>query len=125
MRLLSFQKGIGSEELDNCPFKERFVNCQPMVNRELRLEHMAAVMNQCDWVVSDDSGPAHLAGNLGIPSLVLLPERINWRWASHHGRSPWYPNSRLLRQQQGRGWQELMQQVCQEITANPRPRHGM
>ena len=125
VRLVALQKGIGSEELDDCPFKERLVNCQWMVSRELRLEHMAAVMAQCDWVVSDDSGPAHLAGNLGIPSLVLLPERISWRWASPHGRSPWYPNSRLLRQQPGTGWQELMQQACQEITANPRPRQGM
>lgn len=120
VRLVAFQKGIGSEQLAGCSFKERFVNCQSMVNSELRLEHMAAVMSRCDWLVSDDSGPAHLAGNLGIPSLVLLPERINWRWASPNGRAPWYPNSRLLRQQPGTGWQELMQQACQKITAHPK-----
>ena len=121
-RLVAFQKGIGSEELDDCTFEKHFVNCQSIVSRELRLEHMAALMALCDWVVSDDSGPAHLAGNLGIPSLVLLPERINWRWTSINERSPWYPNSRLLRQQPGKGWQELMEQACLEITANPKPR---
>lgn len=125
VRLVAFQKGIGSEQLDDCSFRGRFINSQSMVSRELRLEHMAAVMQLCDWVVSDDSGPAHLAGNLGIPSVVLLPERINWRWASTHESSPWYPNSRLLRQQPGKGWPELIEQACQHITAHRLPCRGV
>ncbi|NDG75507.1 MAG: hypothetical protein EBX49_09290 [Synechococcaceae bacterium WB8_1B_136] len=125
VRLVALQKGIGSEELEDCHFGDRFVACQSEVSRELRLEHMAAVMAQCDWIVSDDSGPAHLAGNLGIPSLVLLPERINWRWSSSQGRSPWYPHSWLLRRQPGQGWQELMEQACARILANPSPRSAV
>ncbi|WP_094561700.1 glycosyltransferase family 9 protein [Synechococcus sp. 8F6] len=125
VRLVAFQKGIGSEQLHDCSFHERFINSQPMVSQELRLAHMAAVMQLCDWVVSDDSGPSHLAGNLGIPSLVLLPERPNWRWASTCEHSPWYPNSRLLRKQPGKGWSELIEQVCQQISAHRLPRRGV
>jgi len=125
VRLVAFQKGIGSKQLDDCSFHERFINSQPMVSQELRLAHMAAVMQLCDWVVSDGSGPAHLAGNLGIPSLVLLPERPNWRWASTCEHSPWYPNSRLLRKQPGKGWSKLIEQVCQQISAHRLPRRGV
>ena len=115
VKLLSFQRGIGSEQLESCSFLDAFLVGQALVNREHRLEHIAALMTLCDRIVTDDSGPAHLAGCLGISSIVLLPERINWRWASADAVSPWYPNSRLLRQRHGVGWPQLVQEVCDLI----------
>lgn len=135
-RLLSLQKGIGLEQLDECDFRDCFVNVQDEINSEQRLAHMAALMRLCRFVVTDDSGPAHLAGCLGIPGIVLLPERINWRWGSHHiGQSPWYPSLKLLRRgpgedwpgqvKQARSWLEtqLEQQQCDDVS-NPWPRLG-
>ena len=115
VKLLSFQRGIGLDQLESCSFAQAFVACQSQVNREHRLEHIAALMTLCDWIVTDDSGPAHLAGCLGVPSMVLLPSRINWRWASTGPVSPWYPSCRLLRQVHGTGWAPLVQEVCDLI----------
>jgi tetratricopeptide (TPR) repeat protein len=109
VRLLSLQKGIGQEQLETCSFRHRFVTIQDEVNRVQRLEHMAALMSLCDWVLTDDSGPAHLAGCLGIPGVVLLPQRINWRWGSLDAdRNPWYPSLKLIRQQPQQAWSELV-----------------
>jgi tetratricopeptide (TPR) repeat protein len=112
VQLLSLQKGVGSEQLDICSFRSTFVAQQQEVNAEVRLEHIAALMALCDWIVTDDSGPAHLAGCLGVPTLVLLPSRCNWRWGANGSQHPWYPNTTLLRQQSGFGWEPLVQQAC-------------
>jgi hypothetical protein len=109
VRLLSLQKGFGQEQLNTCSFRHRFVSIQDDVNHVQQLEHMAALMSLCHWVVTDESGPAHLAGCLGIPGVVLLPQRINWRWGSPYpDRHPWYPSLKLIRQQPQQAWSELV-----------------
>ena len=117
VRLLSLQKGIGQEQLEECSFNNQFVNSQEEVNREQRLEHVAALMSLCRFVVTDDSGPAHLAGCLGVDGVVLLSERINWRWGGtdQHG-SAWYPSLRLLRQGSQQQWPELVAETTQWLS---------
>ena len=33
-----------------------------------------------DLLISVDTAPIHLAGALGIPGWLLLPEKADWRW---------------------------------------------
>jgi tetratricopeptide (TPR) repeat protein len=117
VRLLSLQKGIGQEQLEECSFRQQFVDIQEDVDREQRLEHVAALMSLCRCVVTDDSGPAHLAGCLGVDGVVLLPERINWRWGSKDPhRIAWYPSLRLLRQGSQQQWPELVAEGTQWLS---------
>ena len=113
VRLVSLQKGFGAEQLRHCRFADRFVSCQNEVSHEVRLEHMAALITLCDWVICDDSGPAHLAGSLSSPTILLLPERAGWRWGGFCSRSPWYPTLHLLRRSESKGWDDLMSEACE------------
>ena len=115
IKLVSLQKGMGTEQLPSCSFRESFIANQNTVSAELRFEQTAALMAQCDWIVTDDSGPAHLAGCLGINTIVLLPELCNWRWGARGSTAPWYPKTTLLRMQPGEGWQSLVSQACEII----------
>lgn len=45
------------------------------------LEHLAVRISACSVLVSPDSGPAHIAGVLGVPSLVLFGSTSAERWA--------------------------------------------
>ena len=58
----------------------------------------AALCQQCDLIVSVDTSVAHLAGALGVPTLLLLPFNADWRWLTGRNDSPWYASLQLLRQ---------------------------
>jgi ADP-heptose:LPS heptosyltransferase len=66
----------------------------------------ASRMRALDLVVSADSMPAHLAGALGLPTWLLLPQAADWRWMEDRDDSPWYPTMRLFRQRRAGHWEE-------------------
>ncbi|MGH7668330.1 MAG: hypothetical protein ACRENQ_02460 [Gemmatimonadaceae bacterium] len=60
------------------------------------------LLTSLDVVVTVDTLIAHLAGSLGIPTLVIAPTYYDWRyrWPGEHG-SPFYPSVSVFRQQYG------------------------
>jgi hypothetical protein len=77
----------------------------------------AAVLAQCDLVISVDTSVAHLAGALGRPLWVLLPFSADWRWTAHRERSPWYPSARLFRQPRQGDWESVVTAVLKDLPA--------
>ena len=80
IKFVSLQKGTGKEELKHCSFKDFFHEYQGKINNENRIEHIAAIIATCDAVICDDSGPAHLASNLGKTTLVNTNTDCSWIW---------------------------------------------
>jgi tetratricopeptide (TPR) repeat protein len=80
--------------------------------RELRdFSETAALVEALDLVISVDTSVAHLAGALGKPVWVLLPDPPDWRWMLQREDSPWYPSARLYRQGTARSWSEVLERV--------------
>ena len=80
VKLISLQKGTGKKELDNCSFKQHFHEQQDKINKEERIEHIAGIITNCDAVICDDSGPAHLASNLGAKTIINARSHCSWIW---------------------------------------------
>lgn len=57
----------------------------------------------CRLVVGDDSWPAHIAANLGLPTVILVGARADWLWGPNLGISPWYESVELLREDDSEG----------------------
>ncbi|MFN4164892.1 MAG: tetratricopeptide repeat protein [Ferrovibrio sp.] len=70
------------------------------------LDHFAAQVAALDAVVTVSNTTAHVAGGLGIPTVVLLPAHTGLLWYWFHGtdRSLWYASLRLVRQSRLGDW---------------------
>lgn len=64
----------------------------------------ATLMAALDLIVSVDTAPAHLAGGLGRPELILLAFDPDSRYLLGRNDSPWYPSARLVRQTRPGDW---------------------
>lgn len=84
----------------------------------------AAIVAGLDAVVSIDSSVAHLAGALGRPTWLLLPEPAEWRWLRGVDRTDWYPGHRLLRQERPGDWTAPLRRLREDLSralAGPPP----
>jgi len=84
----------------------------------------AAAMEALDLIITSDTSVAHLAGSLNVPTWVLLHYAPDWRWGSQGTTSPWYPSTRLFRQNEERNWVSVVNEVkgrLNEITYSNSP----
>jgi tetratricopeptide (TPR) repeat protein len=116
VRLISLQKGFGSEQVATVDF--------PVLDLSGRLDETAgpfmdsaAVLSNLDLVVTVDTAIAHLAGALGAPVWVAVEFLPNWRWLLDRDDSPWYPTVRLFRQAASGGWPDVIERMAKAVEA--------
>ena len=116
VRLVSLQKGFGSEQVATVDF--------PVLDLSGRLDEVAgpfmdtaAVIRNLDLVVTADTAIAHLAGALGAPVWVALQFSPDWRWLLGRDDSPWYPTMRLFRQTTFGEWPDVFERIANAVQA--------
>jgi hypothetical protein len=113
VRLISLQKGPGSEQIWSFPPIED-LGSRFDAGADAFLD-TAAAMQCLDLVVSVDTAPAHLAGALGKPVWIALKHVPDWRWMLGRADSPWYPAARLFRQERAGDWGAVFQQMAEAL----------
>jgi hypothetical protein len=113
--LLSLQKGFGSEQLKTCSFKDCFVNCQNQINETWDFLETAAIIANCDLVITSDTSVAHLAGGMGKTTWLLLKKVPDWRWGLEGDTTFWYPSMRLFRQSEHGNWHGVMVRLAEAL----------
>ncbi len=114
-KFISLQKGFGSEQLNNCSFKNKFVKCQKDINIIWDFLEISAVILNCDIIITSDTSVAHLSGGLGKSTWLLLKDLPDWRWGNISDKTFWYPSIRIFRQKEIFNWQEVINRVSQEL----------
>ena len=115
--LLSLQKGLGSEQLADSSLRHRFVGCQEDVHQTWDFVETAAIIANCDLIVTSDTAVAHLAAGMGHPTWLLLVAVPEWRWGVEGESSFWYPSMWLFRQREQGNWAEVMERVATALAA--------
>lgn len=73
----------------------------------------AALIANLDLVITVDTSVAHLAGAMGKPVWIVMPERgADWRWGLTGETTAWYPSARIFR-----GGRDAMGRVADELRA--------
>jgi len=115
VEFVSLQKGYGSEQLESCVFRDRFVSCQEEINQTWDWVETAGIVQNCDLIITSDTSIAHLAGAMGKPVWILLKKLPDWRWGLEGETTPWYPSARLFRQTEAGNWTQVILKVQEEL----------
>ena len=118
---VSLQKGPYADQLADAPAGLRL--CDPMPHAA-DMDDTASLMMNLDLVVSVDTSVVHLAGGLGIPTILLDRYDNCWRWL--HGRedSDWYPTLRIVRQSRPGDWNGVVQRLVSMLGDMPGDGHA-
>ena len=117
VKLISLQKGYGSEQLRNMPQGMQVLDFEDELDTDGAFLDSAAVMMNLDLVITSDTALAHLAGTLGVKTWIALKYVPDWRWMLERKDSPWYPSMTLYRQQRIDDWQPVFTQIELDITS--------
>ena len=75
----------------------------------------AHVVNQLDLVITVDTGVAHLAASLNIPTWLMLHYDADFRWHRNTTVSQWYPSMKLFRQAKYGDWTSVARSIMHEL----------
>lgn len=115
VRLISLQKGLGTEQIAQLGAKFEVLELAELDDAGGAFMDTAALMHSLDLVVTSDTSIAHLAGALARPVWVALAVAADWRWLQDRRDSPWYPTMRLFRQTTLGDWSPVFAELAAEL----------
>ena len=115
--LYSLQRFDGLDQLENLPKQVNLhVFGDDFDKSHGRFMDTAAVIHNLDLIITVDTSVAHLAGAMGKPVWVVLPQVADWRWlANSYTTSPWYPTMKLFRQEVAGDWHTVVEHIQKEL----------
>lgn len=116
IRYFSLQKGAGEAEASDPSPPLPIID---LGAQAADFSDTAAIVMNLDLVIAVDTAVAHLAGALGKPCWVMLPDyKTDWRWLKQRNDSPWYPGVvRLFRQDPFGTWGPVIDRIGAALEA--------
>lgn len=114
VELINLHKGEGEKQIEEVDF-DLTVLGNDFDNGEDAFIDTAAVISNCDLIITSDTAIAHLAGALGWPTWVVLKKVPDWRWMLDRNDSPWYPSMKLYRQKERDNWEEVFETIKKDL----------
>ena len=108
----SIQKDEAHKEIEKYPF------VVDMYNQIKTFEDTAAILKNCDLLISIDSSPVHMAGALNVPTYVMLPYSNEWRWFVDDKRSIWYDSVEIFRQDNEGNFESVINKILERLDRN-------
>ncbi len=105
-----FSLQVGRQDVPPLP---GLVSLEPLLQS---FSDTALALDSMDLLITVDTSVTHLAGAMGIPTLLLLAWQPDYRWMLDRLDSPWYPTMRLYRQPAYGDWGSVIQQVVTDLT---------
>jgi len=72
----------------------------------------AKIVKSCDLIITVCTSVVHLAGALGVPTWVMVPNKPAWRYGVE-GKMVWYSSVRLYRQKDS--WLPVVELIADDL----------
>ena len=79
-------------------------------------DQLIAIISKMDLMITSDQNQALIAGNLGIPTIVIVPPNPHFIFMRDGTSTPWFRKLSILRSTKWQCWQELRQPLEVLIT---------
>ncbi len=80
------------------------------------IDNLAAIIMNCDFVVSVASFTTSFSGSLGKKTIAMVPMDFGWVWTNDsENHSTWFPKVKLLLQKKPGSWKEVLMNLKDEI----------
>jgi tetratricopeptide (TPR) repeat protein len=110
--LINLQKEHAEDQKNN--YYDKIKIFKEMDSEKPFLDTAAIIMN-CNLVITCDTSIAHLAGTLGKKTFLLLNYNNHWVWGIDKNYSNWYKNIKIFRQNNSKSWDDPFNQVYDDI----------
>ena len=114
VELISLHKGEGEKQIKDINFEMTTLGDDFDAGEDAFID-TAAVMANCDLIITSDTAIAHLAGALGCPTWLALKKIPEWYWMLDRNDSPLYPNMTLYRQKQRGNWKYVFDTMQRDL----------
>tara|TARA_X000000368_G_scaffold303113_1_gene241568 strand:+ start:89 stop:2071 length:1983 start_codon:yes stop_codon:yes gene_type:complete len=114
VQLISLQKGESEKDLNNIDFPITSFNGEIDNDGDAFVDTAAIIVN-CDLIITCDTSIAHLSGALGKKTWILLKKIPDWRWMLSRSDTPWYKNAILFRNTNIKNWQPIFKTIYKKI----------
>lgn len=108
LAFVSLQKGPAARQCVDWPGPAPLLDLDAEIES---FEDSAAILRNCDLLISVDTSLVHLAGAIGTQVWVLLPFAPDWRWLEARETTAWYPSLRLFRQLSPGDWHNVVARI--------------
>lgn len=81
------------------------------------IDKLSSLILSCDLVVSIGGFTAGLAGSLGVPTLALIPNVVEWIWVNEPEKnsSIWFPTVKIFKQKDIGNWDYVFDLLRAEV----------
>jgi ADP-heptose:LPS heptosyltransferase len=79
------------------------------------LYEICEILKELDLVISADTSINHLAGILGVNSILLLNYNNDWRWFDNKDYNNWYPSIKIIKQTKFNSWEDVFYNLILEV----------
>ncbi len=117
VELISLHKGEGVSQIGEIDFNLTSFGSDFDSGNDAFID-TAAVMMNCDLIITSDTAVAHLAGALGCQTWLALKHIPDWRWMLNRIDSPWYPTLTLYRQKKLGDWASVFDAINRDLNFN-------
>ena len=117
VQLISLQKGESEKDLKNLDFPIKSFEGEIDNDGDAFVDTAAIIVN-CDLIITCDTSIAHLSGALGQKTWILLKKIPDWRWMLNRSDTPWYNNAILFRNNNIKNWKPVFDKIYKKIKTN-------